>query len=546
MCKPQPRSRPGWLTLILSPAFALPAPATSSWADRVSGAGLGLIPLYSADPNGLSAHLPWYFQRDFLIAADLAIFTILVLARIAWAHHKRIEFQSRHDLLTGLANRAVFELTFQQAIADARADNSQIAMILLDLDRFKPINDTLGHVVGDLFLQEVSSRLKRVARKQDTLARMGGDEFAILMPGLVARAEAEFIAQKILDELREPYYIQTFELSGSASIGISLFPEHGEDTATLERLADMAMYRCKAQNKDEYAIFDADVNRIDFRSAEMAGLIREALDMGYFRVYYQPLTTPDGRLAALEALVRMEHPHYGPIPPGQFIPIAEDTGLIARVGAWVLREACAQMVRWRASGHMGLRVSVNVSTLQLMKSDFADGVKAILLRTGLDPDALSLEITETAMMRTWDQSRSQMEQLRALGINIALDDFGTGYSTLNSLQLLPLDYIKIDRSFTERIGDKADGLVVIRAIVDLAHKLGFEVIAEGVETPEQLAGLTSIGCDLLQGFLLGPPLSADEAGRLLASTSNLTDAEESLRSLARWTSPAIGQGALGD
>ncbi|MGA2712115.1 MAG: EAL domain-containing protein, partial [Bryobacteraceae bacterium] len=225
---------------------------------------------------------------------------------------------------------------------------------------------------------------------------------------------------------------------------------------------------------------------------------------------------------------------------------AEDTGLIARVGAWVLREACAQMVRWRASGHMGLRVSVNVSTLQLMKSDFADGVKAILLRTGLDPDALSLEITETAMMRTWDQSRSQMEQLRALGINIALDDFGTGYSTLNSLQLLPLDYIKIDRSFTERIGDKADGLVVIRAIVDLAHKLGFEVIAEGVETPEQLAGLTSIGCDLLQGFLLGPPLSADEAGRLLASTSNLTDAEESLRSLARWTSPAIGQGALGD
>ena len=527
MCKSRPPASRGWFTLFLSLAFALPSPAASAGLEQ-------LLPLR-----------PWYLQRDFMIVADLAIFTIVVLAQIVWQHRKRSAFQSRHDPLTGLANRAVFELTFQQAIAGARAENSQVAMILLDLDRFKPINDMLGHVIGDRFLKEVSARLKRVARKHDTVARMGGDEFAIIMPGLVTRAQAEFMAQRILDELREPYYIESFELSGSASIGISLFPEHGEDTATLERLADMAMYRCKAQNKDEYAIFDANVNRIDFRSAEMAGLIREALDMGYFRACYQPLMTLGGELAGLEALIRLDHPHYGSIPPGEFIPIAEDTGLIARVGAWVLREACAQMVRWQKSGHRGLRVSVNVSTLQLMKADFADSVKATLLSTGLDPYALTLEITETAMMRTWDQSRSQMEELRSLGINIALDDFGTGYSTLNSLQLLPLDYIKIDRSFSERIGDRPEGLIVIEAIVDLAHKLGLEVIAEGIETAAQLAGMTSSGAICCRDICLARLFRQRKPGDCWLRPRNLSNTDESLRALARWAAPAIEQRVLG-
>ncbi len=483
--------------------------------------------------------LPWYRETDFLILASLAIFAIAFLSRIAWRHSRRAAFLSRHDRLTGLANRAAFEAAFQQAISAARAEKTHVAMILLDLDRFKPINDTLGHAVGDLFLKEVGSRLKLVVRKQDTLARLGGDEFAILVPGLRSGADAELLARSILHKLREPYFIDQFELAGSASIGISMFPEHGEDAATLHRLADLAMYRCKAQNKDQYAMFDAEVNRIDFRSAEMAGLIREALDHGHFRVDYQPLRAPSGEFAALEALVRIEHPRYGSILPGEFITVAEDTGLIARVGTWVLREACAQMVRWRADGHHGLRVNVNVSALQIMKSDFADSVQSILLETGLDPYALTLEITETAMMRTWAQARHQIEQLRSIGINIALDDFGTGYSTLNSLQLLPLDYVKIDRSFTARVDTNTDGWIVIRAIVELAHKLGYEVIAEGVESPEQLVGLKLIGCDLLQGFLLGAPLSALEAGRLLDATRTLVAADESLRSLARWTSPSI-------
>jgi diguanylate cyclase (GGDEF)-like protein len=473
-----------------------------------------------------------------LILASLAVFLIAFLSRIAWSHSRREAFLRRHDFLTGLSNRAVFETAFQHAISIARTDNTHVAMILLDLDRFKAINDTLGHAVGDLLLKEVSERLRLAVRRQDTLARLGGDEFAILMPGLKTRADAELMARNILDKLREPYFIDRFEVAGSASIGISLFPEHGEDTATLHRLADLAMYRCKAQNKDQYAIFDAEVNRIDFRSAEMAGLIREALDHGYFKICYQPLRTPSGEFAALEALARIDHPRYGTIPPGDFITVAEGTGLIARLGNLVLKEACAQMVRWRADGHHGLRVSVNVSALQVMKADFAESVQSVLVETGLDPYALTLEITETAMMRTWAQAQSQMEHLRSLGINIALDDFGTGYSTLNSLQLLPLDYVKIDRSFTARIDSNTDGWIVIRAIVELAHQLGYEVIAEGVESPEQLVGLKLIGCDLLQGFLLGAPLSARETGRLLDATRTLVAADESLRSLARWTSPA--------
>lgn len=473
--------------------------------------------------------VPWYEETEFLVLASLALGLIAVLGRFAWRHEHRLEFQSRHDPLTGLANRAEFEERFQRAIALARADGTHVAMILLDLDRFKPINDTLGHEVGDLFLQEVSSRLKTAVRRQDTLARLGGDEFAIVMPGLRTSAEAEWMAEDILHKLRQPYYIESFELAGSASIGISLFPEHADDAGALQRLADMAMYRCKARNKDEYAVFDPEINRVDFRSAEMAGLIREALEKGYFAVRYQPVMTARGSLAGFEALVRLEHPRFGSLQPAEFIPIAEDTGLIRRIGDWVLRQACAQMVNWQAAGHRGFRIAVNVSTLQVKRPDFAETVESILRATGLDPHSLTLEITETAMMRNWEQSRTQMKRLRSLGVRFALDDFGTGYSTLNSLQLLPVDFIKIDRAFIERISDTADGLVVIQAVVELAHRLGFRVIAEGVESGEQLSGLTAIGCDLVQGFLLGSPLTSDEIEKLFLAP----DAPEAIRVLAR-------------
>ncbi len=471
---------------------------------------------------GFSVLLPWYRQGQFLILASLALIIIAGLSRLAWRHHAKLAFQSGHDPLTGLANRKVFDVNFQEALNEARGENNQVAMILLDLDRFKPINDTLGHSIGDLFLKEVSARLLRSIRKEDTLARLGGDEFAIIMPRLQDRTEAELTAQRLLQVLREPYHIESFELSGSASIGVSLFPEHGGDAATLQRSADLAMYQCKAQNKDEYAVFDAEVNRLDFRSAQMAGLIREALENNYFRLHYQPLKAISGDLVGFEALIRLEHPRLGMIPPDDFIGIAEHTGLIVRVGNWVLREACLQMVRWHAAGHEGLRINVNVSTVQLMKPNYVEIVKSILDETRLKPAALTLEITETGMMRNLRESLAQIEELRAMGVTIALDDFGTGYSTLSSLYSLPIDYVKIDRSFVARLVEKAaHSLDVIESITTLAHKFGFEIVAEGIEFPEQLTAIRSVGCDVLQGYLLGRPMPSPDAEALLNSTENL-------------------------
>jgi diguanylate cyclase len=264
------------------------------------------------------------------------------------------------------------------------------------------------------------------------------------------------------------------------------------------------------------------VNRLDFRSAQMAGLIREALENDYLRLHYQPLKASDGELVGFEALVRLEHPRLGLIPPDDFIGIAEHTGLIVRVGNWVLREACLQMVRWHAAGHEGLRINVNVSTVQLMKSNYVSTVKAILQETQLEPCALTLEITETGMMRNLRESLIQIEELRAMGVTIALDDFGTGYSTLSSLYSLPIDYVKIDRSFVARLDEKAaHSLDVIESITTLAHKFGFSIVAEGIEFPEQLTAITSIGCDVLQGYLLGRPMPSRDAEAMMNSSENL-------------------------
>jgi EAL domain-containing protein (putative c-di-GMP-specific phosphodiesterase class I) len=324
------------------------------------------------------------------------------------------------------------------------------------------------------------------------------------------------MAQRIVGALRQPYRIESYELSGSASVGVSLFPEHGEDTATLQRLADMAMYKTKAQDKDGYAVYDPDANQLDFRTAQMAGLIREGLDKGYFQLHYQPLQGRGGELTALEALARLVHPRFGLISPADFIPVAEETGLILRLGSWVLRETCRQIVIWDDMCR-NLRVNVNVSTVQLARSDFAAEVRAILAETGVDPAALTLEITETALMRSWATSRHQIDELRALGIAIALDDFGTGYSTLSAIHSLPVDYVKIDRSFVQRIDGTADGLALIQGVIDLVHRFGFKVVAEGVEECDQFASLKLTRCDFFQGYLLGRPQPVDKISKMLSS-----------------------------
>lgn len=470
--------------------------------------------------------LPWYLEKPFLLFAALAAVIIFFTSRSAWRHHRRLTFQGRHDPLTGLANRTVFEGNFQKAIAAARTENTLVAMILLDLDRFKPINDSFGHNVGDQFLRETANRLRKLVRSQDTLARLGGDEFAIVMPSILTQMEAEMMAERILQALRQPYRIESYELRGSASIGVSLFPEHGDDIATLQRLADLAMYKCKAQDKDGYAVFDPDAVQLDFRTAQMAGLIREGLEKNYFQLHYQPVETRSGKLTAFEALVRLVHPEFGSIAPGDFISVAEDTGLIIRLGDWVLREACFQMARW-GGDYEGLRINVNVSAVQLTRPDFAAGVRGILDETGLDPGALTLEITETALMRNWGASRQQIEQLRSLGVSIALDDFGTGYSTLSALHKLPVDYIKIDRSFVKRIEETSDGLALVQGIIDLVHKFGFKVVAEGVEERQQFASLKLTQCDFFQGYLLGRPEPVDKIEKKLGAKGASVEAEVS-------------------
>jgi EAL domain-containing protein (putative c-di-GMP-specific phosphodiesterase class I)/GGDEF domain-containing protein len=443
---------------------------------------------------------PWYLHREFLLLAALAISIIYYLSRHGVAAPHEVGLSERHDPLTGLANRAEFEIRFQQALTEARAGNVGVAMILLDLDRFKPVNDTLGHGIGDCFLRETGARLRSVVRKQDTLARMGGDEFAIVMPAIAGRAEAETMAQRIL------------------RVGVSLFPEHGEDAATLHRLADMAMYQCKAQNKDDYAVrprgkpdgFSLRANgRTDPRGTGK-WLFRNPLSAGE-KDRWGALRTGSAHPAATSA-VRLD--------PAQrlYFHCGGHRADYAR-GRPGLREACRQMAAWHRAGFKRLRISVNVSAVQLARANFAESVKAALNDTGLDACALMLELTETALMQHLAECRWQIEQLRSWGIRIALDDFGTGYSALSSLHLLPIDRLEIDCSFTARIGESARGLIVIRKVVGLGHEFGFEVVAEGVETAGQLAGLESIGCDGVQGFLPGRPACAEANPSLLKADS---------------------------
>jgi diguanylate cyclase (GGDEF)-like protein len=464
-----------------------------------------------------SVLLSWYRQMGFLALAGLALFVIGLLLRLAWLHHRTLAFQSRHDPLTRLPNRVVFENGLQQAITQARRNATGVAILLLDLDGFKRINDTLGHGVGDRYLCTVASRLRACIRKSDTVARIGGDEFGIILPGLRSQHEAESVAEKILAAMREASRINSYELNCSASIGLSLFPEHGDDPATLQRLADIAMYHCKGRRKNDYMVFDATVNGLDFQTSRVAQMILEALRGGYFRLHYQPLEYADGELASFEALIRMEHPELGLIPPDDFISVAEQSGLIVPIGQWVLEEACLQLSRWRAAGHWPLNVAVNVSSLQLSKPDFIDVVTGVLERAALPPSALTLEITERTIIANWDQARTQLEYLRAIGCRIVIDDFGTGYSSLSSLHLLPVDDLKLDCALVQHIGEDEKCLLVLDGIIRLAHNLGQRVVAEGVETGAQACALRSLRCDILQGFWIGRPVPAEEIDRLLAA-----------------------------
>ncbi|HET6519105.1 MAG TPA: EAL domain-containing protein [Geminicoccaceae bacterium] len=433
---------------------------------------------------------------------------------------ERIRHLARHDVLTGLPNRVLFADRLEQALAAARRDGAAVAVLCLDLNDFKGVNDTLGHAAGDELLRQVARRLQEAVREVDTVARLGGDEFAVIQVGIEGFGAAAALARRVLLRLAEPYSIEGQELHAAASVGITLYPEDGDGQAALLRNADLALYRAKAEGGHAFQFFLPEMNEALQHRRRLEHDLRRALEEGQFALHYQPqVDLATGRVVGVEALLRWPHPERGPIPPGAFVPIAEESGLILPLGRWALREACRQARAWRDAGLPEVRVAVNLSPVQFAQTDVAGEVLRALREAGLPPERLELEITEGTLMHDTEAAILTLGRLHDLGVVLALDDFGTGYSSLGYLRRFPLHRVKIDQTFVRGIGEDQGDAIIAGAIVTLGHALGLRVIAEGVETPRQLGYLWQQGCDHAQGFYFSPPLSAGACAELLAAGS---------------------------
>ena len=434
---------------------------------------------------------------------------------------ERLEALATTDGLTGLPNRTLFHDRLERAIAAATRDPGRhVAVLLMDLDHFKDINDTLGHPAGDRVLVQVAQRLGRTLREEDTITRLGGDEFAVLLTSLQAPARtAETVAHKVLASLRAPVLYQDRELHIGASIGISVYPEHGSDAATLLSRADIAMYACKNRNV-RHLFYESSMDCGGGERLQLSNELRHALERGQVYLEFQPkIDLADGHVSGAEALVRWQHPHAGRIEPEGFIPLSERTGLIHSLTDWVIDQALARCREWRASGH-DLHVAVNVSGRVLPDPGFAERVMRAVSSAGVPPHCLEIEITESILMTDIEHTRHLLQKLCALGVRISIDDFGTGYSSLAYLRQLPLNALKIDKSFVRDMTNDGNGAAIVRTIVDLAHNLGREVIAEGVEDERALELLREYGCDCAQGFYLARPMPGEQFRGWLAERAD--------------------------
>ncbi|OLB79698.1 MAG: hypothetical protein AUI14_09295 [Actinobacteria bacterium 13_2_20CM_2_71_6] len=426
--------------------------------------------------------------------------------------------QAFHDSLTGLASRALFMDRLQHGLAVAARDGTRAAVLFVDLDRFKAVNDSLGHAAGDLLLIGVADRLRGCLRGSDTAARFGGDEFALLLHNAYWPEQVAVVADRILTALKEPFHIGGRECFVGASIGIAFSDPGQRDAETLMQDADLAMYEAKRKGKGRCEIFEPSMRTSIRESVDLESDLRHALERDELVLRYQPIVElRSGRVTGLEALVRWQHPERGMVPPLDFIPLAEETGLILPIGRWVLREACAQVARWNAErpGQPPLTMSVNLSVCQLRQPALPAIVAEILAETGVDPTSLVLEITESVLVNEKDGTVQQLEELKALGVRLAVDDFGTGYSSLAYLQRLPVDILKIDKSFVDELGHGAKATALTRAIVHLGRTLDLSTVAEGIELAEQYGELRDGGCDLGQGYYIAKPLAADEIEAML-------------------------------
>ncbi len=425
-------------------------------------------------------------------------------------HRERLYHLVHHDALTNLPNRMLLQDRLSRMMTKALRHKNYVAVIFLDLDRFKKINETLGHDIGDKLLREVANRLELCVRKSDTVARLGGDEFAVLLDDLQDVKFVAVVARKILQALSKPILIQDYELYATSSIGISLFPDDSEDVDGLLRCADTALYRAKDAGKNNYQYYTADMNTRAFEFLLMEAGLRKALDNDELVVFYQPLISlENNKLIGMEALIRWMHPEKGMISPGDFIPLAEETGLIEPIGEWVLRAACIQNKEWQDAGYPPVRVSVNMSARQFNKKNIIEIISQILQETGLSPEYLGLEITESVIMQDVKSTIAKLKQMQKMGISLSIDDFGTGYSSLSYLKLFPIDNLKIDRSFVFNITSDSIDAAIAASVILLAHSMNLKVVAEGVETEEQLEVLRRQGCDYVQGFLFSRPLAAE-------------------------------------
>ena len=425
---------------------------------------------------------------------------------------------AHHDVLTGLPNRLLFFDRLQQALSQAGRHDTLLGVMLLDLDRFKAINDSFGHTAGDALLQAVGRRIGECIRDGDTVARLGGDEFTILLQDIRQAQHAALVAQKIIEALQLPFLLNGYEVVVNTSIGIALYP-HCRDAETLLIHADTAMYKAKEEGGNGYRFYTDEMSSADMRRLSLETQLRKAIERNELVLHYQPQAEiVSGRLLGAEALLRWQHPEHGLIPPDEFIPLAEETGLIVPIGEWVLHTACAQNRAWQDAGLAPLRVAVNVSGRQFRRLDMLETIFRTLEDTGLDSRYLEIELTEGVLMQDTVVVVQTLRALNAMGILISIDDFGTGYSSLSYLKRFPIDMLKIDRSFVQDIVTDPDDTAIVQAIIAMSHSLGIKAIAEGVETREQLDFLRRHGCDAVQGYCLSRPLPAEAFTHFLRLT----------------------------
>jgi diguanylate cyclase (GGDEF)-like protein len=486
---------------------------------------------FSADAFCLSAtggNGTWLAVTIALLSLGALALTLILLFYDAHLHRSRthaaelqranaqLQHLATHDALTGLPNRVLLADRIEQAIAQADRNSRTFALLMVDLDRFKSINDSLGHEAGDALLREIAARLRASLRKVDTLARIGGDEFVIVLNGVATLHDIEVVITSVLHAVGQPLELESLEVQTSPSIGVSVYPNDGTDPQTLLKHADAAMYHAKKMGRNTFQFFAPDMNAFTRERLELESALRSAVCRREFVLHYQPkVSFQSGHIVSVEALVRWNHPQRGLLPPGDFIPLAEETGLILPIGVWVLNEACRQLQKWHAAGLTHLRMAVNLSAQQFRDKSLLDAVRSALSDAELEPRFLEIELTETAVMQDAGHSAEILHALSELGVRISVDDFGTGYSSLSYLQRFPLNKVKIDRSFVREIVRSHGDSEIVRAIVSLAHSLHLAVIAEGVETEEQLDFLNRIGCDQYQGYFCSPPLPAAELATLV-------------------------------